>query len=198
VVVSGKSAPGLHQLVGIWKSPKKIPDDGLVSIIGDSRLAITEIIFKGKLEKETVAAILSNQMILNGGLEGYFHLSFPVDQQQGVLFNGHVKAHDLQWVWGDFLRQFSITKLSLQGAEEKLILHDLELLFENETVRSQGKTAAAHYAHLVIHGVLHLRGFAHARRADAARMEALERRILRRLGFADPYVLPADGPREAR
>ena len=64
--------------------------------------------------------------------------------------------------------------------------------------RAQGKTTAAHYAHLVIHGVLHLRGFAHARRADAARMETLERRILRRLGFADPYVLPADGPREAR
>lgn len=64
--------------------------------------------------------------------------------------------------------------------------------------RSQGKTPAAHYAHLVVHGVLHLRGFTHARRADAARMEALERRILRRLGFADPYVLPADGPREAR
>lgn len=64
--------------------------------------------------------------------------------------------------------------------------------------RSQGKTPAAHYAHLVVHGVLHLRGFKHARRADAARMEALERRILRSLGFADPYVLPADRLRAAR
>jgi len=64
--------------------------------------------------------------------------------------------------------------------------------------RSQGKTPAAHYAHLVVHGVLHLRGFGHARRADATRMEAMERRVLRRLGFADPYVLRADRLREAR
>jgi probable rRNA maturation factor len=63
---------------------------------------------------------------------------------------------------------------------------------------AQGKTPAAHYAHLVVHGVLHLRGFDHTQRADAARMEAMERRILRRLGIADPYVLPADGPHAAR
>jgi probable rRNA maturation factor len=64
--------------------------------------------------------------------------------------------------------------------------------------RAQGKTRAAHYAHLVVHGILHLRGFDHARRADAARMEAAERRILRRLGVADPYVLPTGAPRKPR
>ena len=64
--------------------------------------------------------------------------------------------------------------------------------------RVQSKTLAAHYAHLVVHGVLHLRGFSHARSAAAARMEACERRILRALGFADPYALPAEAPRRAR
>jgi len=64
--------------------------------------------------------------------------------------------------------------------------------------RAQCKTLAAHYAHLVIHGVLHLRGFGHARRPAAIRMEARERRILRALGFADPYVLVADAPGKAR
>jgi probable rRNA maturation factor len=64
--------------------------------------------------------------------------------------------------------------------------------------RAQGKTTAAHYAHLVVHGILHLRGFDHAQRAAAARMEANERRILRRLGYPDPYVLPSGAPREAR
>jgi probable rRNA maturation factor len=63
--------------------------------------------------------------------------------------------------------------------------------------RAQGKKVTAHYAHLVVHGLLHLRGFGHARRAAARRMEALERRILRRLGFADPYVLSAKAPRKA-
>lgn len=64
--------------------------------------------------------------------------------------------------------------------------------------RAQGKTASAHYAHLVVHGVLHLRGFDHARRAAARRMEAAERRILRGLGVADPYVLPARAAQRAR
>ena len=54
--------------------------------------------------------------------------------------------------------------------------------------KSQGKTPADHVAHLVVHGTLHLMGYDHETSdADAERMEALERRILRRIGIADPY-----------
>jgi probable rRNA maturation factor len=55
--------------------------------------------------------------------------------------------------------------------------------------RAQGKSLAAHYAHMVVHGMLHLRGHDHAGRAEAARMQRAEIRILRRLGFADPYAV---------
>jgi len=55
--------------------------------------------------------------------------------------------------------------------------------------RAQGKTLAAHYAHLVVHAVLHLRGLSHARARDRQRMERREIRILRRLGVADPYAV---------
>jgi probable rRNA maturation factor len=55
--------------------------------------------------------------------------------------------------------------------------------------REQGKSVAAHYAHLVVHGVLHLRGYDHDARARAAKMEQREVRILRRLGFGNPYEL---------
>lgn len=51
---------------------------------------------------------------------------------------------------------------------------------------SQGKSAAAHWAHLVAHGVLHLLGYDHDQ-AQAAEMEALETRILATLGYPDPY-----------
>jgi len=54
---------------------------------------------------------------------------------------------------------------------------------------AQGKSLRAHYAHLVVHGILHLRGHDHRRSSDAARMERAEIRILRRLGFGDPYAL---------
>jgi probable rRNA maturation factor len=55
--------------------------------------------------------------------------------------------------------------------------------------RAQGKSIAAHYAHLVVHGVLHLRGYAHEKKRDAARMEAREIRILRRVGIRNPYAV---------
>jgi probable rRNA maturation factor len=55
--------------------------------------------------------------------------------------------------------------------------------------RAQGKSVAAHYAHLVVHGCLHLRGYDHEKKRDAARMEAREIAILRRVGFRDPYAV---------
>jgi probable rRNA maturation factor len=55
--------------------------------------------------------------------------------------------------------------------------------------RAQKKSPSDHLAHLVVHGTLHLLGYDHETgEADAERMEALERRILTRLGIADPYV----------
>jgi probable rRNA maturation factor len=52
----------------------------------------------------------------------------------------------------------------------------------------QGKTLAAHYAHLTVHGLLHLQGYDHETgEADALAMEAVESFIMRVLGFSDPY-----------
>jgi probable rRNA maturation factor len=51
----------------------------------------------------------------------------------------------------------------------------------------QRKTLRAHWAHLVVHGALHLIGYDHERDADARRMERREIAVLRRLGYANPY-----------
>jgi probable rRNA maturation factor len=53
--------------------------------------------------------------------------------------------------------------------------------------RAQKKSAAAHYAHLVVHGMLHLQGYDHERSREARAMEQRETRIVTRLGFPDPY-----------
>ena len=55
--------------------------------------------------------------------------------------------------------------------------------------REQRKSVRAHYAHLVVHGALHLRGYEHDDNASARRMERAEVRILRRLGFGNPYTV---------
>ncbi|MGH8657678.1 MAG: rRNA maturation RNase YbeY [Gammaproteobacteria bacterium] len=54
---------------------------------------------------------------------------------------------------------------------------------------AQRKAREAHWAHLVIHGTLHLLGFDHALPAQAAEMEEAERAILQCLGYSDPYLL---------
>ncbi len=52
---------------------------------------------------------------------------------------------------------------------------------------AQGKTAQAHWAHMVVHGILHLLGYDHKQPAEAAEMENMEIEILAQLGFSDPY-----------
>jgi probable rRNA maturation factor len=54
--------------------------------------------------------------------------------------------------------------------------------------REQGKTLAAHYAHLLVHGTLHAQGWDHEDARAARRMQVREAEILAVLGFSDPYV----------
>jgi probable rRNA maturation factor len=56
-----------------------------------------------------------------------------------------------------------------------------------QEAREQRKTLLSHWAHMTVHGVLHLRGFDHEVEADAVKMAAREIQILDRLGFSDPY-----------
>ena len=58
---------------------------------------------------------------------------------------------------------------------------------EREAAR-QGKAEIDHWAHLVVHGTLHLLGFDHETQSDAAEMESLETEILGARGIADPYA----------
>ncbi|MFQ5635099.1 MAG: rRNA maturation RNase YbeY [Gammaproteobacteria bacterium] len=62
-----------------------------------------------------------------------------------------------------------------------------------DEAEAQGKAPVAHLAHLVVHGTLHLVGFDHEHDAEAARMEALETRVMLDLGFAAPYASEDNG-----
>jgi probable rRNA maturation factor len=68
-------------------------------------------------------------------------------------------------------------------------LGDIALSFDTvaREAKESGKTLKHHTTHLIVHGVLHLLGYDHIHDADAAKMEAREVRILKKLGIADPY-----------
>lgn len=78
---------------------------------------------------------------------------------------------------------------ALPGAESAL-LGDLVICAPvvAREAAEQGKPLSAHWAHMVVHGVLHLLGYDHEEDADAERMEALEVEVLAGLGVADPYT----------
>lgn len=59
----------------------------------------------------------------------------------------------------------------------------------NQEAEEQGKPALHHWAHMVIHGTLHLLGYDHITDDDAEEMEQLERELLLQLGIPDPYII---------
>ncbi|HEY1886651.1 MAG TPA: rRNA maturation RNase YbeY [Roseiarcus sp.] len=78
----------------------------------------------------------------------------------------------------------------VQGSAPVVSLGDIALAYETlaREAENLGVPIADHYRHLIAHGFLHLIGYDHETDAEAERMEALETRILARLGAADPYA----------
>ena len=88
-------------------------------------------------------------------------------------------------------RDYATNVLSFPYESEARVHGDLVLCREvvEREAREQGKAPEAHYAHMVVHGMLHLQGHDHeAGRADARRMEKIERDIMATLGYPDPYA----------
>ena len=72
-------------------------------------------------------------------------------------------------------------------------LGDIAIAYDtcHAEARAGGKPPKDHITHLIVHGVLHILGFDHIRDADGDLMEAVEARILARLGLPNPYDTPA-------
>lgn len=82
----------------------------------------------------------------------------------------------------------------LQDTVDVKILGDLVIcaaVVEKEAAE-QKKTSDAHWAHMLVHGMLHLQGYDHIDDKDAERMEEKEISLLKQLGFENPYLLHAD------
>ena len=105
-----------------------------------------------------------------------------VDAKEGRRYNREFRGRDYA------TNVLSFPYEPLRG-EKSALLGDLVICAPvvAREAKEQGKRPRDHYAHLAVHGVLHLLGHDHETDAEAAKMEALERRILAGLGIADPY-----------
>lgn len=86
-------------------------------------------------------------------------------------------------------KDYATNVLSFPYAPPPEMAGDLVLCLPVVQIEAEahGKTAEAHFAHLVVHGMLHLQGYDHEQDDAATLMEAKERDILAKLGYPDPY-----------
>lgn len=107
-----------------------------------------------------------------------------VDEAEGRELNRAYRGKD-----------YATNILSFPYEREPLVCGDLVICVPvvAREAAEQRKTAQAHYAHLIVHGVLHLQGYDHEQSSDAQRMEDKERTLLAAFGFADPYGDESNG-----
>ncbi|HEU0195695.1 MAG TPA: rRNA maturation RNase YbeY [Nevskiaceae bacterium] len=109
-----------------------------------------------------------------------------VDENESARLNGHYRKRDAP----TNVLSFAYDGVGI-GTLEGVVPPLGDLVICKSVVlrqaREQGISARAHWAHMVVHGILHLRGMDHERDDEAEAMEGRERVILARLGFDDPY-----------
>jgi probable rRNA maturation factor len=117
-------------------------------------------------------------------------LSFPapVDAVHSPSIDGRPSGCPLDRV--DRAQRARLQPAVAQESAPTTSLGDIALAYETlaREAENLGVPLADHYRHLIAHGFLHLIGYDHQTDAEAERMEALETKILARLGAADPYA----------
>lgn len=108
-----------------------------------------------------------------------------VGETESRRLNRQYRGHDKS----TNILSFPAPRLPLPDAAGGRSLGDLVICAPvlRREARAQHKPLRAHWAHLVVHGCLHLIGHDHTDDAEAQTMERRERRVLRALGFSDPY-----------
>ena len=106
-----------------------------------------------------------------------------VDAQEALELNSTYRGKD-----------YATNVLTFPLTEEPILMGDIIICAPvvAAEANAQHKDLIAHYAHLTVHGMLHLCGFDHENEYQAELMESLEVQILTKLGYANPYLITED------
>lgn len=149
--------------------------------------ARTEIRQRGRLSLSVQYAVDPRGLPLRASVRRWVRATYAGAAQVTVRFVAEEEGRTLNRGYRGNDRATNV--LSFSYAPDPFLVGDIVVcvpLVIDEAAR-QGKSSAAHFAHLIVHGMLHLQGYDHEVEADAAEMEARERDILAGLGYPDPY-----------
>ena len=106
-----------------------------------------------------------------------------VDSDEALALNHEFRGKD-----------YATNVLTFPLTEEPHLMGDIILCAPvvMQEAAMQNKPLIAHYAHLTVHGILHLHGYDHETEAQAELMEAIETQIVTKLGYANPYLITED------
>ncbi|MFQ2330947.1 rRNA maturation RNase YbeY [Aeromonas dhakensis] len=134
---------------------------------------------------------LPSETQLQGWLDGTI-LGFQQEAEVTVRIVDEAESNELNLTYRAKDKPTNVLSFPFEAPPglELPLLGDLVIcrqVVEHEAIE-QGKPLMAHWAHMVVHGSLHLLGYDHIEDDEAEEMEALERDIMQELGFADPYL----------
>ncbi|MBL0432796.1 rRNA maturation RNase YbeY [Aeromonas hydrophila] len=134
---------------------------------------------------------LPSEAQLQGWLDGTI-LGFQQEAEVTVRIVDEAESNELNLTYRGKDKPTNVLSFPFEAPPglELPLLGDLVIcrqVVEREAAQ-QGKPLMAHWAHMVVHGSLHLLGYDHIEDDEAEEMEALERDIMQELGFADPYL----------
>jgi len=106
-----------------------------------------------------------------------------VDAEEGQLLNNTYRGKD-----------YATNVLTFPLTEDPYLMGDIIICAPvvAAEAKEQHKSLEAHYAHLTVHGILHLHGYDHETEPQAELMEGLETAIVTKLGYASPYLITED------
>ncbi len=141
-------------------------------------------------------ACLDNELPQKPQVRTWARAAIDVDgKRRGQITVRFVDADEARRLNRDYRhRDYATNVLSFPYAREPVVCGDLVLCAPvvAREAAEQGKPLEAHYAHLIVHGLLHLQGYDHETSArQAAEMESRERRVMHALGYPDPYAMEA-------